>query len=225
MKSIRSLSLLAAVGGALSLSGCVAGQLVGGMAQNWEYQKLIEVLPEYSGLEDRSVAVVVDVDLATLYQYPELAAELGAGVSQRIHANVPGARVLDPRIVQLWQYRTPQWNAMPYGDVAEHLDVDRVVYIDIYECRLHPPGNRWEWEGVCAANVGIVERGSFAPDEFVTTFNVVGRYPNLSHLTRESASEPDVRFGLMQEFVRQTAWLFYRHERPKYPDKYRPERK
>jgi len=42
------------------------GNLLGGMAQNAEYQRLIQVLPEYDGLEDKSVAVIVNTDLSTL---------------------------------------------------------------------------------------------------------------------------------------------------------------
>jgi hypothetical protein len=220
----RMLGMLAAVGAVSLLGGCVGAKLLGGMAQNWEYQKLVEVLPEYTGLEDRTVAVLVDVDLATLYQYPELAAEIAGNVSGRIANNVHGARVIHPNDVHRWKYHTRHWNAMPYGQIAEELNVDRIVYIDIYEFRLNPPGNRWEWEGVCAANVGIIERESFAPDSFVQTFNVIGRFPRAEYIDRESTDERVIEFGVLQEFIRETAWLFYKHERPKYPDKYRPER-
>ena len=203
-----------------TISGCEAGLLVGGMMQNYEYQKLIQVLPQYSDLENRSVAVVVDADLATLYEYPDLVETIANGVAGRIQRDVPGARVMHPRAVMAWQYSTPQWNAMPYGELAKSLEVERVVVVDIFEYRLHPPGNRWEWEGVCAANVGIIESDGYAPDSFAESFTVVSNYPSTSMLTRDEAEQVSIETGLLAQFIKETAWLFHEHERPKYPDKY-----
>lgn len=203
--------------------GCGAGQLIGGMAQNYEYQKRIEVLAEYDGLKDQSVAVVVDADLSTLYEYPELVANVTGGVTNRISRDVPGARVLPAVNVLAWQYHTPQWNAMPYGDIAEELNVDRVVYVDIYEFRLHPPGNRWEWEGVCAANVGVIERGSLAHDTFAANFTVHSEFPTMKGVDRDSADASSIEYGLMHRFIQRTAWLFHTHLEPKYPDRFRGE--
>jgi len=206
------------------LLGCEAAILAGGMMQNYEYQKLIEVHAKYSDLEDRSVAVLVDADLATLYEYPELVASISGGVAGRIARDVPGARVTHPDAILGWQYTTPQWNAMPYGEIAEALNVDRVVMIDIFEFRLNPPGNRWEWQGVCAAHVGIIERGSFDPDSYADTYTVIAEYPSIRMLTRDEADERSMQRGLLSEFIKETAWLFHLHERPKYPDKYRAGR-
>lgn len=219
MRRLFTAATLLAV--ATALSGCEAALLVGGMMQNYEYQKLVEVLPQYSDLENRSIAVVVDADLATLYEYPDLVAAVTEGVAGRIQRDVPGARVVHPRAVLTWQFSTPQWNALPYGQLAEALEVERVVFIDIFEYRLNPPGNRWEWEGVCAANVGIIERDGFAPDTFAETFTVVGRFPSLRVLTREEADERAIETALLAEFIKETSWLFHEHTRPKYPDKYR----
>lgn len=221
---IRTLLAAMALGmTSLVLGSCAAFHLAGAMAQNYEYQKLIQVLPEYDGLENRSVAVVVDSDMSTLYEHPDLVANVLGGISGRLQENVPGIRVIDPRVVLAWQYRTPQWNAMPYGQIAEELNVERVVYLDIHEYRLNPPGNRWEWEGVCAANVGVIERGSFMPDTFADSFNVVARFPTLTGVGRADAEASQISYGLLSEFIKQSAWLFYEHEEPKYPDKYRPE--
>lgn len=203
-----------------ALGGCEAAALLGGMAQNYEYQKQVEVLAEYD-LSGKSVAVVVDADMVTLYEFPDLVAHISSGVAARIQNNVDEVRVLDPRVVLSWQYNTPQWSALPYGDVAEELNVDRVVYINIYEYRLHPPGNRWEWEGVCAADVGIIERGSFAPDSFADQFTVVGRFPTIRGVGRDAANAEQIEVGVLAEFIKRTAWLFHDHLEPKYPDKYR----
>lgn len=216
--------LIMALGvGCICLGGCAFTNLIGGMSQNYEYSKQIEVLPEYSDLENRTVAVVVAVDMSLLYEYPTLVAKISDGVARRIARDVPGARVLPSGTVVAWQYRTPQWEALPYGDIADQLNVDRVVYVDLYEYRLNPPGNSWEWEGAAAANVGIIERGGFVADVFADEFHVVAKFPQESYITRESADRETIEFGLLSELIKRTAWLFHTHLEPKYPDKYKPQ--
>jgi hypothetical protein len=214
-----AIMLLAAV----TLSGCVAMHLVGALAQNAEYQKKLEVLPKYDDLPGHRVAVVVDADLATLYDHPELVTHLTGGIAVRIAAFVPNVSMLSPDRVIAWQYQTPMWNAMSYGDIAKSLDVDRVVYVDVYEYRLNPPGNRFLWEGLCAANVKVIERDYIDPDSFTDAFEVTAEYPKVKNLDVQSEAESKIQQGLLYSFVERVSWLFYTHEEPKYPDKYRPE--
>ena len=103
------------------------------------------------------------------------------------------------------------------------LGVNRVVFIDIYEYRLNPPGNRWIWDGVCAANISLIERDGFDPDMFVDTFTVTSEFPKIEGVDRTAATEQQIETGLLAEFVKRTAWLFHEHVEPKYPDKFRPE--
>ncbi|MHC4414768.1 MAG: hypothetical protein ACYS0G_05745 [Planctomycetota bacterium] len=210
------------VAGLPVLVGCAVGKLLGGMAQNYEYNLLIEVHPAYDGLENKTVAVAVDADLATLYEHPNLALTVAANVSRDIGTNVPGVTVVPVALVADWQFRTPQWNAMPYGDVAKALKVDRVVYIDLYEYRLNPRGNQWLWEGICAANVGLIESDAIDPDSYVETFNVESSFPDEKGVARHEANAAQIQTGLLARFVERTGWLFYRHLEPKHPDKYRP---
>jgi hypothetical protein len=215
---------------AAPLGGCQVGQLYGALMQNYEYQKRLEILPKYDDFDGKTVAVVVDADMVTLYEHPMLIDKVCGGVSLRMARDVPGlqdetgrSRIVDPRLIRAWQYRTPQWNAMAYGEIAEALNVDRVVYVDIYEYRLNPPGNQWMWEGVCAATVGVIERNHIDPDVFAETLTVEGRFPStLEQLTRDEASAAALEQGTLTEFIKRTTWLFHTHLEPKYPDKYDP---
>jgi hypothetical protein len=204
-------------------AGCGVERLIGGMAQNYEYQKVIEVHPVYADLEDKTVAVLVDVDLGTLYDHPEVMLTIATNVAREIQLNVKGARVMPPNYVSEWQFRTPMWSAMPYGEIAQSLNVDRVVHIDIYEYRLHPAGNRWLWDGVCAANVGIIERDGLDPDSYADVFNIESTYPPLKGVGRDSATAELIQTGLLALFIEKTGWLFYPHYEPKYPDKFQGE--
>lgn len=204
------------------LGGCVVTSFLGGAAQNFEYQKKIEVLPRYDGLEGRSVAVIVEANYEIAFDYPNLVRDVTGGLSVRIAKNVPDVTVLAPDLVLRWQWSTPQWNALSFGQMAEALSVDRVVYVEIYEYRLHPPGNRYLWEGVAAGTFGVIERDGFDPDAYADSFEVNGEFPKIT-VPLESASTDQIQTGVLAEFIKRGAWLFYRHEEPKYPDKYRPE--
>ncbi|MDG2094098.1 MAG: hypothetical protein P8J89_02370 [Phycisphaerales bacterium] len=219
----RLITILLLVSSLPWLCGCAVGYIAAGMQQNFEYQKLVEVLARYDGLEHQTVAVVVDADLATLYEHPMLCDTVAEGVSKRLQDKVSGIRILPQPIVRNWKFSTPQWNALPYGDIAKQLNVDRVVLVDIQNFRLHPRGNRWMWDGQCIAMVGIIERDNIEPDELADIYQVSARFPKLKELDRESATENAIRTGLYVEFIKNVGWLFYPHVQPKYPDQYRPE--
>lgn len=216
--SIIVLMLLSSV-----MGGCAVAHLAGAMAQEHEYQKLIQVHAEYDGLQNKRVAVIVDADYGTLWEFPLLIEKVAGGVAMQIQKQVPGIIVIHPGQALQWQHSTPQWNAMPLGDICVELNVDRVVLIDMYEFRLNPPGNQYLWEGVAQATIGVIERDGIAMDSFVEEFNILVEYPTISGVDRNAADAETIERGLLLKFIKETAWLFYMHEEPKYPDRYRPE--
>lgn len=203
-----------------TMPGCAVAYLAGGMAQNYEYQKELIVPPAYEDLEGRSVAVVVNADMTTQYQFKDLVTKVSGGVAGTLQQEVPNILVKSPREVLRWQYATPQWSAQPLAEIAEQLNVERVVYIDILEFRLHPPGNTWEWEGVASAHVGVINRDGIMPDMFEDEFQVVARFPDVDYLDRAAATSASIDFGLTYEFIKRIGWLFYEHREPKYPDRF-----
>ncbi|NEQ54635.1 MAG: hypothetical protein F6K11_31635 [Leptolyngbya sp. SIO3F4] len=217
------MAAIACAAAGATLTGCQLWALAGGAAQNFEYQKKIEVLAEYQGLQDKKVAILIDMDPALSYEFAGLDFTIADMCARRIAENVPGALVVNPRYVIDWQYRTPQWNAMGYGDIAEMMGVDRIVHVDLYEYRLNPPGNRFEWEGVIGAYVNVLEADGFDPDIYAATFDVSATFPDETGVPIDAVDGEDVATVLVNRFARDTAWLFYDHVEPKYPDKYRPE--
>ncbi len=213
---IAAASLLAAT--VFVSGGCFVANLAGAIGGEIERNKKIEVLAEYEGLENKSVAVIVHADAATLYEFPSVAQTVSGNVAFRIQQNVRGVSILPPAAVAQWQYQTPAWSTLPYGQIADELNVDRVVLIDMYEYRLNPPGNMYLWEGVAAANVGVIERNGLDPDSFAATFDIRVRFPNQEGIGRESASSADIQTGVLTKFVQKCAWLFYTHIEDKYPD-------
>lgn len=219
---------MSALGCALGLAvlmtqgGCAVGKFVGGMARSEDAQRLVETPARYSGMDNRSVAVIVQTDYSTLFEYPGLVTTVTGGVTARVGRWANNVQVLDPQQVLNWQYRTPQWAALPLGEIAAQLNVDRVVFIDILEYRLHPPGNRYLWDGEAVARIGVIERDGIDPDSFSDTFDIVSRFPNIEGVGIESADRAQIETGLLADFVKRCAWLFHLHYEPKHPDQYNP---
>lgn len=209
----------------VALSGCAAISLVGGMAQNAEYQKKIKVRAMYTDLANHECAILVDMSMGMLYEHPLLAGQIALGVGNAIQKNIEGATVLNPEHSLAWQYHNSNWNLLPYSDVAAALGVERVIIVDIYEYRYNPPGNRYEWEGVAGANIRIIESDpdSFDPDTPADEFSVIARYPDNQAVLAYNTPKDSIEAGLLLTFTQQVAWLFYDHVQPKYPDRYRPE--
>lgn len=213
-----------AVGAALLLgNGCQLFSAVGAMAQSAEYQKLIEVLPKYDDLAGKSFAVLVETDMAVQYENAGLSRWMTSAITDRIAREVPASRPLPPNYILDWQYRTRQWEAMTYGEMADQLNVDRIIHVDLIEYRLNPPGNRYEWQGVIGARVNIAERDGLDPDVALDTLTVDARFPIETGVGAETMSKNFVETVLLNDFVKRVSWLFYQHLEPKYPDKYRPE--
>jgi hypothetical protein len=204
-------------------AGCNIIGFIGAGKQAIEDQMLIEKPAEYS-LEGYTVAVVIDTDLAVHYEHPGISTLIATAVAGRIAKNVMDVRVIRPDAVARWQFETPQWSAMPSTEIAKSLGAQRVIYIDLQHYTLTPPGNQWLWEGRCNAMIGIIEADSYEHDGFADTYEIITGFPRRpAVLTREEANEGTIEQGLLNEFIKQTAWLFYMHEEPKHPDRYRPE--
>ena len=216
--SCRPLAVAASVVLCVILGGCELFGVAGVIGQNIEREKKIEVLAEYDGLRDETVAVVIITDMVVMYEHPSVVPNLAVNLSRRIQQNVQGVKVLDPRVVLDWTHHTAGWQTMPYGEICDELGVDRLVWVDLFEFRLNPPGNRWQWQGAASATVGVVEPEGFDPDGFAETYDVSATFPDVQELGRESATESQIQLGLLTSFVQEVSWLFYDHIEDKYPD-------
>ena len=201
-----------------ALASCQVFGIASAIGQNIEREKKIEVLAKYAGLDNKRVAILVKADMGTVYEHPTAVPNISFNLAQRLQQNVPGITMMDPRLCMNFQHQTPNWAAQPLGQVAEELDVDRLVIVDLYEYRLNPAGNRYLWDGVAAGNIGVAERDGIDPDQTVDQWNVSAQFPLDTGVTRESMNISMVQTGLLATFVRNSAWVFYDHIEDKYPD-------
>ncbi|MSR44049.1 MAG: hypothetical protein EXS15_01650 [Phycisphaerales bacterium] len=210
---------LAALLALMPMSGCILFGIGSAIGSNIEKNKQIEVLAKYRGLENKSVAVLAHTDMRTAYEYPTALPNLVGNTANFLAKNVSGIRLLDPKYSVSWMHQTPGWPTMPLADLASELDVDRVIVIDMFEYRLNPEGNSFMWDGVAAANIGIVERDGIDPDSYAEEFQVISKFPDMDGIGKAQAGPREIELGLQKTFVDEVTFLFYDHIEDKYPDR------
>lgn len=207
---IRGVASAAALGVAgAAMVGC---QLVGFIAQGYEETVPRTVYAEYLGLDGKSFAVVVATSRATEADYPGVGPALTLSISEDLAKNTKATDYARPDLVLSKLDRTPGWIAKPRGQLAADLGVERLVFIEISEYRLHVPGNRYEWDGRLAGRVAVYEVDAMSPDDPVYEKALQVAYPDKSGYGEDDMAGAAVGTMLVRRFRDRVSWLFYTHE-------------
>jgi len=199
--------------------GC---ELVGGAVENYKRDSTHLIKAEYTGLEGKTFAVVIAADRAIQADHPGLLEFMTKMMTDRLseHGNVPQPSGYVPADdVLRYLYDNPSWPSKPMTEVAQGLGgVDRIVYVELHEYQLHDPGNLYEWAGVAAGNVSIVEVESPTPDTFAFERTIGVKFPDKKGFGPNEMASNLVTSALASRFVDRTTWLCYDHQEPYYPD-------
>lgn len=200
--------------GMLTVSGCniiAAGGIVGHAIHEAGSTK---VEAEYKRLRGETVAVVVYMDQYLRANDPRLANRLTNAITRVLSQPQVGlAGIVPGSLVLEFQYSRPAWPTWSYQEIADEFTVSRLVVIDLYEYRLHEPGNRYVWDGRAAARVGVFESGT-GSNEFAYRKDVVVRFPDQMGMLENEISRNAVMANLEQRLVDRITWLMYDHEVP-----------
>ena len=201
------------------LIGLAAPALAGCQAIPWIAQGVagdtpppIHVTAEYRGMDNQRVAVLVDAAPETLYHYPLCQVEVASALSERIKAHVPGVSVADAKQVAEFQRRNAYWNTATYSELAEHLDVNRLVLVDLQEYRSHEPGDRTVWQGVISADVRVAETDGPNPDDAAYGTVVEAHYPPSESVGMLDADDKTIRLATLDLFAWSVVNRFHDHE-------------
>lgn len=202
----------------LPTGGCAAGLLIGGMADSYQRQATHNVKAKYTGLRGESIAVVVSADQSVQADHPGMIQVLSLNIARRLKDNAgPSAWAL-PEDVLRYQATNPAWTARTMGQLADDIGVDRIVFIELTEFRLHEPGNPYIWDGYASGRVAVIEADGPYPDDFVFEEFVSVAFPDQKNLGPMQVPEDTVLIALAQRFVDRSSWLFYDHEEKVRPD-------
>jgi hypothetical protein len=197
------LLLVLCVGG---LAGCA--YLAGAFEQNSGKK----VLATYTGMDDKSVAIVTDVDPATALEYVSARAEIGAFVTAQFQQNMPKVKLLRYQDVIRWQDDTLQWQGLREKEIGKHFSVDRVLYIELLDYRTREPGATNLLRGRIHALARVFEVETPGPSAvWEKEFDVF--WPPLEPQDVLHSNDTAVRKRVLEYFSEDLVGQFYDHRR------------
>lgn len=205
----------------LSMSGCVIGTIVGGMAESYRRESTKTVKAETDVLQGKSFAVLVSCDRSIEEAAPGISSMLVSRITDRLadsklDAGTTG--VVPPAMVLQFMYDNPGWRAKTNEDLGKALGgVQRLVFVELTEFRTKEPGNEYLYDGVCAGTVSVAETDSKLADYYTFERSILVKYPDERGRRPEEIPETAVRTELVRRFVDRATWPFYTHEEPYYP--------
>ncbi|MBL4698337.1 MAG: hypothetical protein JKX70_05845 [Phycisphaerales bacterium] len=216
MKTHTQLTRLIFAAGALLLStqisGCIIGAAVGGMMESAHRTGKSEIEAEYTGIEAHSFTVVVSANRLVESNNPGITGRITRRVNDRLIQNANPSYAIPSNDLLTVLYNTPQWIALPKGEVAEMLGVERLIVFELTEYTLHEPGNQYLWDGSASGIVTVYESDSGFPDDPIFEKSIRVRFPDSSGFMRTDIPEAAVTTELANRLINRVAWLFYTHE-------------
>lgn len=194
------------------LSGCIIGAAIGGMAESAHRTGKHEVEAEYAGVDGHSFAIVVSADRLIEANNPGISARITQRINDRLIQNANPSFAIPSADLLTVLYNTPQWPALPRGEVAQILGVERLIVFELIEYTLNEPGNQYVWDGSGAGIVTVYESDSGFPDDPVFEKSINVKFPDSTGFMRTDIPEAAVTTELSNRLVNRVAWLFYTHE-------------
>lgn len=176
--------------------------------------KTYEIEAKYTGLEGKSVAVLVSMPDYASRRYPDARSIITGEVSKRIMVGVEGVEMTSATEVLRWQDENQYWATRAPSQMLEDFDVQRLVLVEIGEYRTHEPGDPHILRGVITATVNVAEAEAEDPDNFAASFNKVVMFPTQgeSKIGRVGVSEAQIELQTQIFFCEETAGFFFDHE-------------
>jgi hypothetical protein len=207
----------AGIGLGLLLFAAPGCQLAGVMAASNERYGSHDVDAAYTGLWDKSFAVVAWADRAMQAEYPALVPSLIERIDLILAAESGASGHIPGNEVTAYLANNPQWVAWPRGRLNEELGddgVDRVVLLEINEFRTNDPGNEYLWAGQAWATLSVIERGAEGSDAEAFRKEIRVTFPDGKGYGPEDMTKQMVASTLLKRLVDRAAWTFYDHEEP-----------
>jgi hypothetical protein len=194
------------------MSGCIIGAAIGGMAESAYRTEFTEFEAEYDGIAGHSFTIVVSANRLIEANNPGVTARITQRVNDRLIQNAGPSFAVPSSDLLTVLYNTPQWVALPRGEVAEIFGVERLIVFELIDYSLHEPGNQYIWDGSAAGVVTVYESDSGFPDDPVFEKSISVKFPDSSGFMRTDIPESAVTSELSNRIINRIAWLFYTHE-------------
>jgi hypothetical protein len=172
----------------------------------------------YTGLPDKSLAIVIYADQATTDEFTDNRKEVASFISAQFREHMPSVRLLNPLEVINWQDDTLNWFGLSEKDIGKHFSVERVLYIELLEYSNHMGGGYGDMQGHIKANCKIIEVDAHG-DAPVWSSVLEVRYPQDGPATATKSDETNIRARTLQIFATDLVHNFYDWQKFKGIDK------
>lgn len=169
------------------------------------------VKASFPGLEDSSVAVMIYVDEAILFDYPNVRLSLGSQIAATLEEHVPNIRVVSPIAVSRYQDDNVHWDTGDRTRIARDLKVDYVLVVSLMEYTLRQPGQMNAYQGRIIGEARVFDAS--VPEDRADVWNtdepleVV--FPDVARYSPSYL--PNIQRVSEQRFADQLAKQFYTH--------------
>jgi hypothetical protein len=176
-------------------------------------QETKTVKPEFTGLENHTVAVVIFASQSVQYDYPAARLELSMLISTQLGGNIKKCTVVDPMRVNKYLDERFQWDSLPKTKIGKDLGADYVLFVTLVEYTLREPESANLFRGRIAAEAALYQTS--LPEDRSRVWSCDDlrvTYPkeNLNGVVAEDDSE--VRFKSDLLLTQKLVWKFYKHE-------------
>jgi hypothetical protein len=211
-------SLGAAVGAVLSMSGCAA------LGVAAEALPPPSILPQYKGLQGQSVAIMVWAEQGIKIDWPDLPLDTAAGLEHKFMAGqkdlpkylkdttfpVPALTVVR------YQEDHPEWEGVPVEDIAAQLHVSRLIYIEVEAFQTRSDASTDLYKGSILGSVKVVEVANGKGKVAYTEDGIRAEYP---HESPEEgvldAGDDKIYTGTLDAFTTELIHRFLPHDEEK----------
>lgn len=171
-----------------------------------------KVKAEFPGLKNHSLAIVIYMDEATQYEYPNARLTLGAKIANELNENIKKIRIVQPIAVARYQDENLYWDSERKSKIGRDLNVDYVLFLSLVAYSTREPGQMSAYQGRISGEAKLYatdkEEGENCVWEHEDDLEVV--WPKVARYS--SRVEPQIRKETENRFADILAKKFYKHK-------------
>jgi hypothetical protein len=190
---------------AMSLQGC------GGVGQGSK-----QMVADYHGLDDKSLAIVVFTAQANTDEFPGARKDISNFVANKLRLHMPTTRLMNFDEIIQWQDDTINWFGLSEKDIGKHFSVDRVLYIEVLAYEARSDNSYGDLQGHLRANCKIFETDT--PGNSPAWSAVIdATWPKSKPVAASETNEITVRTRTLDRFAEELVRHFYDHQKEDVP--------
>ena len=115
------------------------------------------VAPEFSKLNENTVAIVIVADDKFVKSYDYFREQLSMIISEELKRHLSDVETVEASKIVTFQKTHPQWSAMPQTELARRLDANYLLLVTVRDYRLRPTGSSSLYHGHITADVEVFD--------------------------------------------------------------------